>query len=57
MLGEVRGAGRRQELGDGELEGVGELFEIIDTDVTFTEELMPPVQGGTGAALTFPLSI
>ena len=44
MLGEVRGAGRGEELRDGELEGVGEFFQIIHADVTFTEELMPRVQ-------------
>ncbi len=33
MLGEVRGAGGSQELGDGELEGVGEFFEIVHADV------------------------
>ena len=28
--------------------------EVVDADVTFTEELMPRVQGGTGAALRSP---
>ena len=44
MVGQVRGAGRGEELGDGELEGVGEFFQIIHADMTFTEELMPRVQ-------------
>jgi len=44
VLGKIRRAGGCEELGDGELEGVGEFFQIIHADVTFTEELMPRVQ-------------
>jgi len=33
VFGQVRRAGRSQELGDGEFEGVGEFFQIIHADV------------------------
>ncbi len=33
MLGQVRRAGGCDELGDGEFEGVGELFEVVDTHI------------------------
>ena len=45
VLGEVRRAGRGEELGDGEFESVGEFFQIVHADVTSTEGLMPRVQG------------
>ena len=74
VVGKIGRAGRGEELGDGEFESVGEFFQVVHADMTFTEELMcqagspnvaevrttesgPRVQGGTGAVLTWPLSI
>ncbi len=31
--GEIRRAGRSQDLGDGEIEGVGQLFQVIHADI------------------------
>jgi len=46
VLGKIRRARWRQQLGDRDLEGVGQFFQIIHADMTFTGAL----QGSSSVA-------
>ena len=45
---------RAEEVGDGEAEGVGEFFDVVDGNVTCTDALMPRAQDAQERRLICP---